>query len=105
MQMLLRRTKLKYKKGRFKTHIKDIRINRTSSNCICVHKHFNSSNHDALKYFTFNIFNTDVKNFYVRLTIETQLCHLFKKLDVVLLNINIPSLYYYTNVNLFSKQK
>ena len=89
---------------RLKSHIRAIRLNKTSSNCVCVHRHFNSFDHDTLKDFTFNIFNVDIDNKFKRLALETQLIHLFIKLGVVLINDKIPNLYYwYLNVNLFSK--
>ena len=87
---------------RLKTHIRDCRKNRTSSNCVCVHKHFNSSDHGALKYFTFNIFNIDIKSLFKRLSLETQLIHLFLKLDAKVINIQIPNIYHlFPNVSLF----
>ena len=92
-------------KGRLKTHIRDIRLNRTSSDCVCVHKHFNLPQHDALKYFALNIFNINISNLYVRLTLETQLIHLFKRLDAKLINVNIPKLYFFNNVSLFANNK
>ena len=87
---------------RLKIHIRDCRKNRTSSNCVCVYKHFNSSDHGALKYFTFNIFNKNITGLFKRLSLETQLIHLFLKLDAKLINAKIPNLYYlFPNVSLF----
>ena len=89
-------------KGRLKGHIRAIRFNRTSSNCVCVHRHFNSLNHDSLKNFTFNIFNVNLSNKFRRLTLETHLIHLFLKCGANLINDFIPSLYYtFPNTNLF----
>lgn len=89
---------------RLKTHIRAIRYNRTSSDCVCVMKHFNQPKHFILKYFSINIFTTNIDNKFLRLNLETQLMHFFLKLGAILINDNIPSLYYwYTNVNLFLK--
>ena len=87
---------------RLKSHIKAIRINKTSSNCVCVHKHFNQIGHDSLKYFTFNIFKTDINNKFKRLALESQLINLLVYLGFKVINDFIPDLYYwYLNVNLF----
>ena len=88
---------------RLKSHIKAIRKNRTSSNCVCVHKHFNLPSHDTLKYFTFNIFNINIENKFRRLALESQLINLLVYLGVDIINDFIPDLYYwYLNVSLFS---
>ena len=88
---------------RLKSHITAIRKNRSSSNCVCVHKHFNLFNHDALKYFTFNIFNVDIDNKFKRLALESQLINLFVYLGANVINDFIPDLYYwYLNVSLFN---
>ena len=88
---------------RLKSHIKAIRKNKTSSNCECVHKHFNQIGHDSLKYFTFNIFKTDIDNKFKRLALESQLINLLVNLGFKVINDFIPDLYYwYLNVNLFS---
>ena len=85
--------------SRLKTHIRAIRKNFTSSNCVCVHKHFNLPDHDALKYFSFYIFNIDIDNKFRRLALESQLIHLFIRLGAVVINEKIPNLYYwYLNV-------
>ena len=87
---------------RLKTHISSIRLNRTTSNCVCVLEHFNTPNHDTLKYFTFNIFNVNIENKWKRLSLETHLIHLFLKLGAILMNDRVPSIYYWhNNVNLF----
>ena len=87
---------------RLKSHIRCIRLNRTSSNCVCVLEHFNSPNHDTLKHFTFNIFNTNIEDKFKRLSLETHLIHLFLKIGAILINDFIPSIYYWhKNVNLF----
>ncbi len=89
-------------KQRLKQHITAIRKNRTSSNCVCVHKHFNLPNHDTLNSFTFNIFKVDISSKFKRLAIESQLINLLVKLGVVVINDYIPDVYYwYLNVNLF----
>ena len=91
-------------KQRLKSHIGAIRKNRTSSNCVCVHTHFNSIGHDALKFFTFNIFNVNIGNKFKRLCLESQLIHLFIKAGAVLINDVIPDVYYwYLNASLFAK--
>jgi hypothetical protein len=88
---------------RLKSHIKAIRKNKTSSNCVCVHKHFNQIGHDSLKYFTFNIFKTNIDNKFKRLALESQLINLLVFLGFKVINDFIPDLYYwYLNVNLFS---
>ena len=88
---------------RLKSHIKAIRKNRTSSNCVCVHKHFNQLGHDTLKYFTFNIFRINIENKFKRLALESQLINLLVYLGVDVINDFIPDLYYwYLNVNLFT---
>ncbi len=89
-------------KGRLKSHIRAVRLNRTTSNCVCVYQHFNSPNHNTLNYFTFYIFKTDIDNKFQRLSLETQLIHLFLKLGMILLNEKIPDLYFsFPNVSLF----
>ena len=90
-------------KGRLKSHIRAVRLNRTTSNCVCVYQHFNSPNHNTLNYFTFYIFKTDIDNKFQRLSLETQLIHLFLKLGMILLNEKIPDLYFsFPNVSLFN---
>ena len=90
-------------KGRLKSHIRAVRLNRTTSNCVCVYKHFNSLNHNALNFFTFYVFKTDIDNKFHRLSLETQLIHLFLKLGLFILNDRIPDLYYsFPNVSLFN---
>ena len=92
-------------KTRLKSHIKAVRKNQTSSNCVCVHKHFNLPGHDALKFFTFNIFNVDIDNKFKRLALESQLINLLVQLGVEVINDFIPDLYYwYLNVKLFSSK-
>ncbi len=87
---------------RLKTHIKCIRLNRTSSDCVCVMEHFNGTGHQTLNNFTFNIFNVNITNLYKRLSLETHLIHLFIKIGATLINDFIPPLFYWhNNVNLF----
>jgi hypothetical protein len=89
-------------KGRLKSHITAIRKNKTGSNCVCVHKHFNLPKHDALKYFTFNIFRVNIDNKFKRLAMESQLINLLVHLGANLINDFIPDLYYwYLNFKLF----
>ena len=91
-------------KKRLKGHIRAVRFNRTSSNCVCVHRHFNSLNHNTVNDFIFNIFNVNLSNKFKRLTLETHLIHLFLKCGALLINDFIPNLYYtFPNTNLFVK--
>jgi hypothetical protein len=90
-------------KGRLKSHVRAIRLNRTTSNCVCVYQHFNSPHHNTLNYFTFYIFKTDIDSKFHRLNLESQLIHLFIKLGINLLNERIPDLYFsFPNVSLFN---
>ncbi len=68
------------------------------SNNLFILTNFNLLNHDSLKYFTFNIFNTDIDNKFKRLALESQLINLhvylgvgiinFKHLGVYIINLN-----------------
>jgi len=86
--------------SRLKTHIKSVRLNRTSSDCVCVMEHFNGQDHQTLENFTFNIFNINIDNLIKRLNLESHLIHLFLKIGATLMNDFIPPLYN-SNVNLF----
>jgi hypothetical protein len=87
---------------RLKTHIRCIRLNRTSSNCVCVMEHFNTPGHLTLQNFEFYIFKTGINNLFKRLCLESHLIHFLLKIGAILINDFIPPLYYWhNNVNLF----
>jgi hypothetical protein len=85
-------------KRRLQVHINSIKNNKTTSNCTTVMNHFNTMNHD-LDDITFTIFNVNTEPLMKRLNLETQLIHLFKNLNVNLLNEKIPDKNYHVFYN------
>jgi hypothetical protein len=82
-------------KRRMRTHIISCINNYSSSHTSCVYKHFNSFSHNLTSDFRFFIFKTDVSELMDRKNIETQLIHLFRVLNINILNEKINNIYYY----------
>ena len=87
---------------RIKTHLRSIRLNRSSSNCKCVFNHFNQKS-NSINNFKFLVFKTDIIDLKERMNLEGNLIYLFKVLDLKLLNESIPDIINYRNgVKLFN---
>jgi len=87
---------------RIKTHLRSIRLNRSSSNCKCVFNHFNQNKH-SINYFIFLVFKTDIIDLKERMNLEGNLIYLFKVLDLKILNESIPDIINFRNgVKLFN---
>ena len=81
-------------KRRMRDHLNSCFFNNTfSSNCKGISKHFNKPGHNLYKDFNFFIFRDKLTELYLRLSIETQLITLFKRLEIKLMNDFIPDEY------------
>ena len=69
--------------------------NAFRSSCRVVSWHFNKHGHKLNKDFNFYIFRDNITELHLRLSIETQLITLFKRLGVKLMNDLIPDEYYF----------
>ena len=58
-------------------------------------KHFNTKDHCVKENFRFFIFKNNIEDLSDRLNIETQLIHLFLKLDIPILNEKITDMFKY----------
>ena len=77
-------------------HLNSCFFNNTfSSNCKGISKHFNKPGHNLYKDFNFFIFRDKLTELYLRLSIETQLITLFKRLEIKLMNDFIPDEYFF----------
>ena len=57
---------------------------------INLYNHFNLDNHYLRDNFNFFVFKNNINDKYDLLNIETQLIHLFLKLEIPFLNVRIP---------------
>jgi hypothetical protein len=90
-------------KNRFNRHKRNINLNIQNDETTKLVKHFNLPNH-SLKNFSFYIFKTDIEILLDRLIQENQLCHLFKKLEIPILNDRLPDIDHYKKISaLFDK--
>ena len=73
----------------------DLNIDPSINDGRNVVKHFNLKDHCFKEHFRFFIFKKDIEDLYDRLNIETQLIHLFIKLDTPILNEKITDIFKY----------
>ena len=83
-------------KRRMRDHLNFCIFDNTfNSSCRVVSWHFNKHGHKLNKDFNFYIFRDNITELHFRLSIETQLITLFKRLGVKLMNDLIPDEYYF----------
>ena len=73
----------------------DLRIDTEINDGRNVVKHFNTKDHCVKENFRFFIFKNNIEDLSDRLNIETQLIHLFLKLDIPILNEKITDMFKY----------
>ena len=62
---------------------------------MCVVNHFNQAQHSTFRDFEFYVFKTDISCKWKRLNLETQLIQLAIRLNINLMNIQIPDPLYW----------
>ena len=81
---------------RMSTHIRGcILNNKDFSSCVCVVNHFNQAQHSTFRDFEFYVFKIDISCKWKRLNLETQLIQLAIRLNINLMNIQIPDPLYW----------
>ena len=83
-------------KRRMRDHLNTCFFNNTfGGNCHGVSEHFNKPGHKLEKDFNFYIFRKNIEEIHFRLSIETQLITLFKRLNIKLMNDLIKDEYFF----------